>query len=234
MELIVIVLFVVGIVFFFRSKSVDDHGRHNQVRDVRPVEQMPRRHLKRQDTEVNEAKSNEKSVATPEASNTDVSAPFDAQSAKHLDQVRVVSGPAYIVDGDTIKVRKQQIRLFGIDAPELDHPYGKKAKWALHKLCKGQTIRAEITDEDDYGRAVARCYLPDGTDLSAEMVKLGLALDWERFSEGAYKDLETGEARKKLFLASARQKGHLHVWKRYEEKQKLKAETRKSQRADEG
>lgn len=227
MELIVIVLFVVGIMAFFRSKSVDDHGRHTQARDVKPVEPMPRRHLKRQDAEVNRANSDEKPVATPEASNNNISTPFDEQSAKHLDHVRVISGPAYIVDGDTIKVRKQQIRLFGIDAPELDHPYGKKAKWALHKLCNGQTIRAEITDEDDYGRAVARCYLPDGTDLSAEMVKLGLALDWERFSEGAYKDLETEEARKKLFLASARQKGHMHVWKRYEEKQKLKAETRK-------
>ena len=97
--------------------------------------------------------------------------------------------------------------MFGVDAPELDHPYGKKAKWALHRLCKDHVIRAEIIEEDDHGRTVAHCYLPDGRDLSAEMVKQGLAIDWPKFSRGKYKHLETPDARKKLFLADARQKG---------------------------
>ncbi|WP_425045175.1 thermonuclease family protein [Primorskyibacter sp. S87] len=144
---------------------------------------------------------------------------FDERSSRHLTQSRVVSGPAWVVDGDTVKIRRQQIRLFGIDAPELNHPYGKKAKWELHRLCKGQAIRAEITDKDDYGRVVARCYLPDGRDLSAEMVKLGMAIDWPKFSSGKYKDLETPDARKKLFLADARQNGRMHVWKEFEETQ---------------
>ena len=94
-----------------------------------------------------------------------------------------------MTDGDTIKIKNTQIRLFGIDAPELDHPYGIKAKWALHKLCKGQKVRAEISEQDGYGRTVARCYLPDGRDLSAEMVKQGLALDWPKFSGGKYRCL---------------------------------------------
>ena len=57
-----------------------------------------------------------------------------------------------------------------------------------------------------------RCYLSDGRDLSAEMVKLGLALDWPKFSGGKYRELETSDARTKLFLADARQKGRMHVW----------------------
>lgn len=125
-----------------------------------------------------------------------------------------------MVDGDTIVLQKTQVRLFGIDAPELEHPYGQKAKWALVGLCKGQVIRAEVTDQDDHGRTVARCYLDDNRDLSAEMVKLGLAIDWPKFSGGAYKPFETADARKKLWLADARQKGKIHVWKQFDAKQR--------------
>jgi len=141
--------------------------------------------------------------------------PFDAQTAKPLETL-ILRGPAFVVDGDTITIRKTQIRLFGIDAPEMHHPYGKKAKWALVSLCKGQTIRAEVSEQDTYGRTVARCFLPDGRDLSAEMVKMGLAIDWPKFSDGAYRALETPDARKKMWLADARQKGRMHVWEKYE------------------
>lgn len=145
--------------------------------------------------------------------------PFDDASAKHLPEPRILVGSAYVIDGDTIRINKTQIRLFGVDAPELNHPYGKKAKWALHRLCKDRVVRAEVTDEDAHGRTVAHCYLPDGRDLSAEMVRQGLALDWPKFSGGKYRSLETLDARKKLFLADARQKGRMQVWEKYEAKQ---------------
>lgn len=141
--------------------------------------------------------------------------PFDAKSAQHLPAQRIVQGAAYVTDGDTIVINKTQIRLFGVDAPELDHPYGNKAKWAMVKLCKGHKIRAEISDQDKYGRVVARCFLPDGRDLSAEMVKQGLAIDWPKFSGGIYRKMETSDARKKLWLADARQKGRMHVWDKF-------------------
>ncbi len=139
---------------------------------------------------------------------------FDASSARAA--TKVLTGYAYVVDGDTITIKKTQIRLFGVDAPELNHPYGKKAKWALVSLCKGRLIRAEITETDAHGRTVARCYLPDGRDLAAEMVKQGLAIDWPKFSGGKYRALETSDARKKLWLADARQKGRMHVWEKFE------------------
>jgi endonuclease YncB( thermonuclease family) len=131
----------------------------------------------------------------------------------------VIEGRARIVDGDTIVINKVQIRLFGIDAPEIDHPYGQKAKWALVSLCKGNTIRTEVTDVDSYGRTVGKCYLSDGRDLSAEMVKIGLAIDWPKFSGGEYRSMETSDARKKLWLADARQKGRMHVWESFDSKQ---------------
>jgi endonuclease YncB( thermonuclease family) len=150
------------------------------------------------------------------------SIPFDAGTAKPQPSHPVLSGSAYVVDGDTIVIRKTQIRLFGVDAPEMNHPYGKKAKWALVSLCKGQTIRAEITATDDHGRTVAKCFLQDGRDLSAEMVKQGLAIDWPKFSGGKYRSLEVDGVRKKLWLADARQKGRMHVWEKYEAKQAMR------------
>ena len=142
--------------------------------------------------------------------------PFEQQSARPVPNRTEVCGAAYIVDGDTLIIQKTQIRLFGIDAPELDHPHGKSAKWALVSLCKGKTVRAEITAQDTHGRTVARCYLEDGRDLSAEMIRLGLAIDWPKFSGGKYSSLEVPGVRKKLWLADARQKGQIHVWEQYE------------------
>ncbi|MBL4726824.1 MAG: thermonuclease family protein [Rhizobiaceae bacterium] len=145
--------------------------------------------------------------------------PFDAKSSKPQTRKPVLKGRVHVVDGDTLVIQKTQIRLFGVDAPEINHPYGKKAKWALVSLCKGQIVQAETTDQDDHGRTVARCYLQDGRDLSAEMVKLGLAIDWPKFSGGKYRALELPDVRKKLWLADARQKGRMHVWKKFESNQ---------------
>ncbi|WP_298921452.1 thermonuclease family protein [uncultured Roseobacter sp.] len=151
--------------------------------------------------------------------------PFDQRTTKTAQEV--LQGSAYVVDGDTVTIKKTQIRLFGVDAPELNHPHGKKAKWALVSMCNGQTIRAEIVAKDDHGRTVAKCYLPDGKDLSAEMVKLGLAIDWPKFSGGQYRALETSDARKKMWLADARQKGRMHVWEKFELSQKARGRSEK-------
>ena len=77
-------------------------------------------------------------------------------------------------------------------------------------------MRTEVTDADSYGRTVGKCYLSDGRDLSAEMVKAGLAIDWPKFSGGKYRSMKTSDARKKLWLADARQKGRMHVWESFD------------------
>ncbi|WP_108399085.1 thermonuclease family protein [Devosia submarina] len=119
----------------------------------------------------------------------------------------IIKGPCWVINGDTIVIDKVHIRLAGIDAPELDHPYGQKAKWALVQLCKGQTVTAHIKPELSYDRLVGQCFLPNCRDLAAELVKQGMALDWEKFSAGTYKHLETVDARKRLWRAAARQRG---------------------------
>jgi micrococcal nuclease len=124
-------------------------------------------------------------------------------------EVKELRGNAWVIDGDTIDIAGTRIRLAGIDAPELDHPYGPKAKWALVRLCKGQVVRAVFDGEMSHERTVATCYLADGRDLSAEMVKAGLAIDWPKFSRGKYSGLELPNIRKKLWRCDARQKGRM-------------------------
>lgn len=79
-------------------------------------------------------------------------------------------------------------------------------------LCKGKVITAKLLPDTTHDRAVAICYLPDGRDLAAELVRMGLAIDWPKFSGGRYKHLEPEGIRKKLWRADAKQKG------RYDEK----------------
>ena len=118
-------------------------------------------------------------------------------------------GPCWVIDGDTIEINSVRIRLAGIDAPELDHPWGQQSKWALVQLCKGQTVTARIKPELSYDRVVAECILDDGRDLAAELVRCGLALDWAKFSGGKYRHLEPSGVRRKLWRAHARQRGAL-------------------------
>jgi micrococcal nuclease len=123
--------------------------------------------------------------------------------------VQELRGRAWVIDGDTIDISGTRIRLAGIDAPEMDHPYGKNAKWALVNMCKGHEVRAVFDGDLSHDRTVATCYLPDGRDLSAEMIKAGMAIDWPKFSRGKYSGLEPPGIRKKLWRCDARQKGRM-------------------------
>ena len=107
-------------------------------------------------------------------------------------------GRAHSIDGDTIIIKGTKIRLAGVDAPELDQPFGQKAKWALVEVCKGQVITAKLNGETSHDRLVGTCYLPDGRDIGAELIAQGLALDWAHFSGGKYRHLEPRGVRQKL------------------------------------
>lgn len=113
---------------------------------------------------------------------------FDSHSAAPF------SGRAKVVDGDSLVVNNSHIRLWGIDAPELDQncqrggtPWacGKAAKRALQALIAGKNIRCTPVDKDKYKRAVCRCSV-DGQSLSRWMVKHGFAVEYRRYSDGAF------------------------------------------------
>ena len=106
-------------------------------------------------------------------------------------------GRASVIDGDTIELQGQRIRLHGIDAPEAaqqcrgddgrPYPCGRIAAHALATtLANARPTRCEVRDRDQYDRIVATCFRADGKDAAAIMVQAGHALDWPRYSGGAY------------------------------------------------
>ncbi|WP_442956716.1 thermonuclease family protein [Phenylobacterium sp. Root77] len=105
------------------------------------------------------------------------------------------AGQARIIDGDTLDVAGERVRLWGVDAPERDQscedadgrPYacGRQAAVALSDLVAGRTVTCDQRDIDRYGRTVAQC-AAGGEDLGRRLVRDGHALDYTRYSRGAH------------------------------------------------
>ena len=101
-----------------------------------------------------------------------------------------VSGPARVVDGDTLEVRGMRVRLHGIDAPESKQRCrsaqrtwrcGHEATRALARRIGSRTVACEERDQDRYGRIVAVCRV-GGEDVNAWMVAEGWAFAYRRYS----------------------------------------------------
>ena len=99
-------------------------------------------------------------------------------------------GRASVIDGDTIEIHGERIRLHGIDAPESSQvcqvdgkPYrcGQRAALALADKIGAKAVRCEERDRDRYGRTVAVCFL-GVEDIGAWAVSQGWALAFRRYS----------------------------------------------------
>ena len=117
---------------------------------------------------------------------------------------RQISGQvAYVIDGDTFQLSSHKlgdirIRIAEIDAPELQQPYGKKAKSYLKALIESETVICTILEKDRYGRYIAKINVP-GTrniDVAAEMVRAGYAWHYKKYS--ASQELSNIEIKAKL------------------------------------
>jgi endonuclease YncB( thermonuclease family) len=98
---------------------------------------------------------------------------------------------ARVIDGDTIDLLGQRIRLHGIDTPEAKQTCqrdggawlcGAAATIALRKLIGGAQVTCAQRDKDRYGRVVAVCHA-NGKDLNAAMVLSGMALAYRKYSD---------------------------------------------------
>jgi endonuclease YncB( thermonuclease family) len=111
-----------------------------------------------------------------------------------------------IVDGDTYDIltdsnKTIRIRMEGIDAPEKGMPFYKVSKNYLGELCFQKMVRLEIKEIDNHDRTVAYSYLEDGTELSHEMVKAGLAWHFKKYStDTVLSNLEINAKNRKLGL----------------------------------
>jgi len=108
-------------------------------------------------------------------------------------------GTPSVHDGDTLTIQGQAVRLFGIDAEELDEPNGPRARDALRALVKGtHYVRCEPTGQKSYDRVVAICYTAAGEDLGEAMVRGGYVLDCARYSDSMYRPFEPMAIRRTL------------------------------------
>ena len=101
-----------------------------------------------------------------------------------------VIGTARAIDGDSLMVSDQEVRLFGIDAPELmqtctrnGEPWncGQVAKDQLAKLIAGKQVVCVPVTVDRYRRTVARC-TAGAVELNRVMVAVGYAVAFRRYS----------------------------------------------------
>ena len=111
-----------------------------------------------------------------------------------------IFGKAQVIDGDTIKINGEKIRLFGIDAFELQQTcihkeYGKikcgqGAKIILESIVESKITHCFYSERDRYGRILGTCFIETNNDkfqymydINRWMVLLGQAVAYRRYSK---------------------------------------------------
>ncbi|WP_316826437.1 thermonuclease family protein [Pedobacter miscanthi] len=112
-----------------------------------------------------------------------------------------------ILDGDTMEVLYQEhplkIRLAHIDCPEKrgHQPFGTEAKQALSNLCFGQMVTVQGQKYDRYKRLIAVVINDKKQVINQEMIKLGMAWHFKKYSsDPLYAQLEINARKNKIGL----------------------------------
>ena len=111
-----------------------------------------------------------------------------------------IVGKAKVIDGDTIKIKNNKIRLSGIDAPESNqlckriflsiqffsfnkqYPCGKISTNKLKKLVKNEIILCKVENIDRYKRKLATCF-KNRLNINSWLVRNGYALAYVKYSK---------------------------------------------------
>jgi endonuclease YncB( thermonuclease family) len=110
---------------------------------------------------------------------------------RQFNRVAIEPGAVEVIDGDSMRRGKEEIRLNGIDAPEYrqtcreadgkEWSCGREAAAALRGLVRRADVRCDGIETDRYGRIVADCY-SGALSLGGEMVRLGWAIAYRQHS----------------------------------------------------
>ena len=118
---------------------------------------------------------------------------------------KTIFGNANVIDGDTIHINKNKIRLHAIDAPEINQTCNKNSKvWNcgvestkfLKELIGNNKIECITKGKDRYNRFIGICY-KDNLDLNSAMVQNGWAIAYRYYSKDYVKEEEEAKRDKK-------------------------------------
>lgn len=110
--------------------------------------------------------------------------------------LQALTGIPTVIDGDTIEIHKQRIRLNGIDAFESSQKCelngkiylcGSRSANYLSDLIARRTVNCTILGKDRYKRLLGICSVGT-TNLNKEMVRAGWALAFVRYSKEYVRD----------------------------------------------
>ena len=125
-------------------------------------------------------------------------------SSSNIYSQEVIQGKVNIIDGDTIHIGKNKIRLHAIDAPETKQKCIKNNKeWNcglqstefLLELIVSSKIQCITNGKDKYNRYIAICYLKK-LDINKWMVSNGYAIAYKRYSKKYVADEEFAKQNK--------------------------------------
>lgn len=132
--------------------------------------------------------------------------PFDGMARTTRADATLLSGRATAIDGDTLEIAGERVRLEGIDAPEAaqtcgggwfgEWKCGRAAAAQLRWLVGGRRVDCQSAGRDKYGRVLGWCSA-DGRDINAEMVRTGNAWAFVRYST-RYQAVEAEARRAKI------------------------------------
>ena len=121
-------------------------------------------------------------------------------SFSYSNEKNITKGKAIVMDGDTIKINGERIRVSGIDAPE-SYFRGRKqtciednkkvfcgeiSKEKLIEKIGNNSVNCKIEkNKDKYKRSVGECFIKEES-LSVFMVRNGYAFDWPYYSKGKF------------------------------------------------
>jgi endonuclease YncB( thermonuclease family) len=108
-----------------------------------------------------------------------------------------------VVDGDTLIVGGERVRLVGVDAPESVHPqkpvqhFAKEATEFARQRAQGKQVRLEpsgdLVTRDRHGRRLAYVWLPDGLLLNLEIIRQGYGFAFSKFPFARMEEFRAAE-----------------------------------------